>query len=305
MSTRFRFYQADVFTREPFAGNAVAVFPDADDLTVELMQKIARELNLSETAFVTGSAEATRRVRFFTPSCELPFAGHPTLGTWFVLATEGFVTFSSNGTTRFLQETAAGTLGVELECRDGVPGPVTMEQFSPRYAREIDDVATLERLLGMPPGAISRMPTPPQVVSTGLFQAIVPVESLAAVSAARVHAGLLTEFLRRYDTDCAMCFSLEAVAADCFAHCRVFAPGIGVAEDPVTGSAAGALGAYAVRQGLVRPEGGRASLKLEQGLELGRPGQVHVEVQTDDGGMATAVRVGGECVVVLEGEVRV
>lgn len=304
MSRRFRFYQADVFTREPFAGNAVAVFPDADDLPVELMQKIARELNLSETAFVTRSAEATRRVRFFTPSCELPFAGHPTLGTWFVLATEGFVRCDPEGTSRFSQETAAGTLGVELESRGGALGEVAMEQFPPQYGQEIDDVATLERLLGIPPGAIARMAMPPQIVSTGMFQAIVPVESLAALSAARVHTGLLAEFLRRYNTDCVMCFSLEAVAADCFAHCRVFAPGIGVSEDPVTGSAAGALGAYAVRHRLVQPVDGHVALQLEQGLELGRPGRIRVNLQVDGGGAAVAVRVGGECVVVLEGEVR-
>ena len=303
MTRRFRFYQADVFTREPFTGNAVAVFPDADELPIALMQKIARELNLSETAFVTRSAVATRRVRFFTPSCELPFAGHPTLGTWFVLAAEGFVPFERDGTTRFTQEIGAGTLGVELECRAGVVEQVTMEQFPPRFQRQIDDVATLERLLGIPSGAITGAGTAPQIVSTGMPQAIVPVASLSALSAARVHSGLLTEFLRRYETDCAMCFSLEAVAPECFAHCRVFAPGIGVAEDPVTGSAAGALGAYAVHRGLIDADGGRVSLLLEQGLELGRPGRVNVDIEMNESGMA--VRVRGACVVVLEGEVRV
>lgn len=304
MSRRFRFYQADVFTREPFSGNAVAVFPDAEEMPIALMQKIARELNLSETAFVTRSAVATRRVRFFTPSCELPFAGHPTLGTWFVLATEGFVPFERDGTTRFTQEIGAGTLGVELEGRAGGVEHVTMDQLPPRFERQVDDLATLERLLGIPSGAITKTATAPQIVSTGIPQAIVPVASLSALSAARVHSGLLTEFLRRYGTDCAMCFSLEAVAAECFAHCRVFAPGLGVAEDPVTGSAAGALGAYAVHQGLIEADGGRVSLLLEQGLELGRPGRVNVEVQIkESGGMA--VRVRGECVVVLEGEVRV
>jgi len=304
VSGRFRFYQADVFTREPFSGNAVAVFPDADGLPSSLMQKVARELNLSETTFVTASETATRRVRFFTPSREIPFAGHPTLGTWFVLLTEGFVPFAPDGGNRFNQEMAAGTVGVELACRGGVVEHVTMEQFPPRFERQIDDVATLERLLGVPSGAISATGIPPQVVFTGMPQAIVPVQSLAALSGARVHAGLLTEFLRRYDTECAMCFTREAVAEDCFAHCRVFAPGLGVAEDPVTGSAAGALGAYAVQQKLVEVDRGRVSLRLEQGLEVGRPGVVHVELDVDGAGCATAVRVRGECVIVMEGEVR-
>lgn len=303
---RYRFYQADVFTREPFAGNAVAVLPDAEGLTADVMQKIARELNLSETSFVTPSTVATRHVRFFTPVSEIPFAGHPTLGTWFVLAASGRVPLSGEGSTIFTQEVGAGVLPVEVLSRGDEVERVVMTQGPPVFGPVLEDLVTLERVLGLPPGQIAAQPTAPQIVSTGLPQLMVPVGSLATLSGARVHSGMLAEFLRPYQTDCAMCFSLEAVDDSSDAHCRMFAPGLGVPEDPGTGSAAGALGAYLVKHGIVPgTPGRRVSLTFEQGLELGRPSRIEVELTMDGGGEPCVVRVGGSCVLVLEGEVRV
>src|SRR6185503_5812283 len=128
-----RFYQLDVFTRTPLKGNALAVFPDARELSTETMQAIAREMNLSETTFVTASDKATKRVRFFTPGNELPLAGHPTIGTWWLLAERGLIDVPAAGDIRLTQETGAGVLPVRVSLADRRPTRVTMTQADPQF----------------------------------------------------------------------------------------------------------------------------------------------------------------------------
>lgn len=306
--TAYAFYQIDVFADVPYRGNPAAIFPDAEGLTTEQMQQIARELNLSETAFVTASDVATRRVRFFTPATEIALSGHPTLGTWFVLGTTGVIDINPNGVTELTQEIGAGVLPVRIDAKDGEITKVVMTQGTPSYGEVLDELATdrLEQILGVPPGEITGGRPRPQIVFAGVRQLIVPVSSMASLSSAQPHQGALATFLREYRTDTVMCFSQESVDPAHAAHCRVFAPALGVPEDPVSGSAAGALGAYLVKCHVYQPnETGWTRMVFEQGLEVGRDGRIDVHVRTDERGEPSEIRVGGRCVLVLDGHLRV
>ena len=299
-----RFHQLDVFTRTPLTGNALAVFPDATGLTAETMQALAREMNLSETTFVLPSDAATRRVRFFTPTAEIPLAGHPTIGTWWLLAELGLVDTPGDGEHRFTQETGAGVLPVSIVTAEGRPVEVTMVQARPEFRDTVEDLDALADALGGGADLISPAPVP-QVVSTALPQLMVPISSLAALRAlpSGGGGGSLAAFLRRHGTDCAMCYSMEAESPDATVHCRMFAPALGVPEDPATGSAAGALGAYLAHHGIIRATDAGARVVVEQGLEIERPSRIAVTVRTAENG-ALHVEVGGTAVTVIEGEVR-
>lgn len=299
-----RFYQLDVFTHTPLAGNPLAVFPDAEGLDAATMQALAREMNLSETTFVLPSASATRRVRFFTPAAEIPLAGHPTIGTWWLLAELGALAdLLPNGTGRVTQETGRGVLPVDLTLADGRPVEVVMTQAAPVYGPTVDDRAELAAAVGGDGTTLADGPAP-QVVSTALPQLMAQVTSRAAL--ARLPSGgtglALRDLLRRLGTDCVMLFALTG-RNDPTAYCRMFAPGLAVPEDPATGSAAGALGAYLVRHGLVQPAAGATNLLFEQGIEIGRPSRIGVGVRTDAGGTITEVTVGGTAVQLIAGDV--
>ena len=301
----YRFYQIDVFTRTPLAGNALAVFPDAEGLAPRQMQALAREMNLSETTFVLPSDVATRRVRFFTPTAEIPLAGHPTIGTWWTLAELKRLHLPPDGRGTVTQETDAGVLPVHITVVGGRPTEVTMVQAQPQFGAIVEDVAALAEALGGDAGIIADHPRP-QVVSTALPQLMVPIASLQALSALPVGGtgGRLVELLRRYGTDCVMLYSTETTAPDATVHCRMFAPGLGVAEDPATGSAAGALGAYLVRHEAIARPRDPARIVVEQGIEIGRPSRITVTVAQRPDGAIDEVRVGGEAITVIEGEVR-
>ncbi len=301
---RYRFSQIDVFTDRRLAGNALAVFPDAAGLDPAEMQALAREMNLSETTFVLASDRATRRVRFFTPTAEIPLAGHPTIGTWWTLAERGIIDLPQDGVTQVTQETGAGVLPVSIRTVGGRLAEVIMVQARPEFGPSVSDVATLGAALGGEFDLVASEPAP-QVVSTALPQLMVPVTSLPALQAlpSGGRGGDLATLLRTLGTDCAMCFARETVAPDATVHCRMFAPGLGVPEDPATGSAAGALGAYLVRHGLVAPTGRSARIVVEQGLEIARPSRINVEVDVAPDGTITEVRVGGQAITVIEGEV--
>ena len=302
---RYRFYQIDVFTRIPLAGNALAVFPDAEGLSAPQMQALAREMNLSETTFVLPSAVATRRVRFFTPTAEIPLAGHPTIGTWWTLAELGRVPLPADGSGTVTQETGAGVLPVHIRVAGGQPTEVTMVQAQPQFAAMVEDLPALAEALGGGPGLIADQPAP-QVVSTALPQLMVPIRSLEALSSLPVGGagGRLVDLLRRYGTDCAMLYTTETTSPEATVHCRMFAPGLGVAEDPATGSAAGALGAYLVRHGAIGVSQDSTRIVVEQGIEIGRPSRITVTIAVRQDGAIDEVRVGGEAITVIEGEVR-
>jgi trans-2,3-dihydro-3-hydroxyanthranilate isomerase len=291
MSRRFPYVQVDVFTSRPLEGNALAVFTDARGLSDAEMQALARETNLCETTFVLPRDAATerergRRVRIFTIREELPFAGHPTLGTATVLrgaGSEGLVELDLNvGKIPVRFTTSADGLAFgEMQQRD--------PEFGPRHDRQ--EVA---RATGLKPDDIAD-DLPIQTVSTGMAFTIVPVRTLAAMRALRPDLQVASEYLERSGGKFFYFVSRETVDKTARLHARmIFYNG----EDPATGSAAGCTAAWMVAHGVARPE---ESAIIEQGIEIMRPSRLVVRAGRQ-GDRIVTVRVGGNSVEVMRGE---
>lgn len=298
-----KFYQADVFTDEPFGGNPVAVIPDAEGLNDDRLQQIAREMNLSETVFVFPPTDkaAVVRLRIFTPTQEIPFAGHPVLGTFFILAALRMIPVKES-VTRVMQECNIGLFPVELHAEDGRVERVVMTQPKPEFlgpVEETEDLYKVASALGLSKHVIADTKWPIEVVSTGLPVMIVPVRTLTAVRSIRPDASAIMDVCRRFGANGIMAFTTVTVEPSATVHTRMFAPSIGILEDPATGSASGALGAYLVQNGVV-DVAPRTEIISEQGYAIDRPSKIFVQVDSDDD-IIQSVKVGGECVMVVEG----
>ena len=298
-----KFYQADVFTLQPFGGNPVAVVPEAEGLTDDQLQQIAREMNLSETVFVFPPTDkaAVVRLRIFTPTQEIPFAGHPVIGTFYVLAELGLLP-TNESVTRFLQECNIGLYPVELHAKEGRIVRVVMTQPKPEFLgalEETEDLYKVAGALGLSKFVIAEAKWPIEVVSTGLPVMIVPVRTLTAVRSIRPDASAITDVCRRFGANGIMVFTTVTVEPFASVHTRMFAPSIGILEDPATGSASGALGAYLVQNGVVEV-GPTTEIIAEQGYEIDRPSRILIQVESDDD-VIQNVKVGGHCVMVAEG----
>jgi trans-2,3-dihydro-3-hydroxyanthranilate isomerase len=298
-----KFYQADVFTQQPFGGNPVAVFPDAKGLSDEELQQIAREMNLSETVFVLPPTDpaAVVRLRIFTPTQEVPFAGHPVVGTMHVLAQLGLVA-TPEPVTRVVQECNIGLFPVDLHTKNGKVTRVVMTKPTPQFLETIDDTEDLYKVagaLGIVKNTIVDSKWPLEVVSTGLPVLIVPVRTLTAVRSINPDPSAIVDLCGRYGANGIMAFTTITVEPFANIHARMFAPAIGIPEDPATGSASGALGAYLVQHGIV-DVGPTTEIVIEQGYEVERPSRILVQVESDDDAIQT-VKVGGQCVMVIEG----
>jgi trans-2,3-dihydro-3-hydroxyanthranilate isomerase len=305
----------DVFTARAFCGNPLAVFPEADDLSDAEMQQIAREMNLSETVFVRtpGDARALRRLRIFTPTTELPLAGHPVVGAWNALARAEFggivkAPESGDGVVRVLQELGVGVLPVDIEFQNGEPSRVVMTQG--RFvagAAVTDDAerAEIARSIGLTVDDLDAA-LPIQTMATGIQTLAVPVRSLDALGRCEVESSLVTRIITRAEAFSLYAFTGETFeAGDRAAHARLFAPAGGIMEDPATGSAAGSLGAYLVHHAALdrthRDEDGSYKFTIEQGDFMKRASRIGVEIEGTANSVST-VRVGGESVVVATGE---
>jgi trans-2,3-dihydro-3-hydroxyanthranilate isomerase len=312
----YRFVQLDVFTDQAFAGNPLAVFPESEGLTDERMQQIAREMNLSETVFVMPPEDdqALRRLRIFTPTSELPFAGHPVVGTWFCLAREGVVPIPENGIgwTEVRQEVGIGVLPVAIEFKEGEPARVVMTQGKFEIRSEIDDgqeQAEIARALGLAREDLDET-LPIQAVSTGNTMVMVPVRSLADLGRCKPNFSLLDEInarseLAKNNATGWYIFTRETIeVGEARAHARFFV-GMNIGEDPATGSAAGPLGGYLVHHDAagVDPVDGVYKFMIEQGDFIKRPSRIGLEVRGAPGKI-DEVRVGGTSVVIARGEVK-
>ncbi|MCP9495719.1 MAG: PhzF family phenazine biosynthesis protein [Pyrinomonadaceae bacterium MAG19_C2-C3] len=318
-----RFFQLDVFTKQAFHGNPLAVFPDAEsnaeNLDGETMQAIAREMNLSETVFVLSASDegALRRLRIFTPARELPFAGHPVVGTWNLLARPeaGNVVVApagGTGTVRVRQQLGIGVLPVEIEFEAGEPVRVVMTQgaFEIRTA-SISSVMQSDIIasLGLSVDEMDER-LPVQVVSTGIPFLIVPIATLDALGRCAVQGGMLGKLYENLGATGCLAFTRGTRDGNASqAHARMFAPADGIAEDPATGSACGALGGYLARHGALNKNtnnvGQAFNFVIEQGDFIGRPSRIEIEVtMSADGRRIECVRVGGSSVVIAEGMLR-
>ncbi|MGQ0666692.1 MAG: PhzF family phenazine biosynthesis protein [Nitrospiraceae bacterium] len=301
-----KFYQADVFTSQPFGGNPVAVIPDAQGLSDDQLQQIAREMNLSETVFVFPPTDpaAVARLRIFTPTQEIPFAGHPVVGAFFILAELGIVPVKES-VTRVMQECNIGLFPVELQADEGQVDQVVMTQPRPEFlgpVEETDDLYKVAMALGLSKHVIADTKWPVEIVSTGFPVLIVPVRTLTAVRSIVPDPSAIVELSRRFGVNGVMVFTTVTVEPFATVHARMFAPSIGIPEDPATGSAGGALGAYLVQNGVVEVAP-TTEIIIEQGYEIERPSRILVQVESDDD-MIQSVKVGGQCVMVAEGTLK-
>ncbi len=300
-----KFHQADVFTDEPFSGNPVAVLPDAQGLADEELQKIAREMNLSETVFVflPTDPKASAKVRIFTPKQEIPFAGHPILGTFYILGKLKRLPLTEPITSLFY-ECNIGVFPIELHVHKNDILRVVMTQPKPEFLGKVDSPDSLPEIakaLGMDKRAIADAKFPIEVVSTGLPVIIVPVRTLTAVRSIVPNPTAITELCRRHGANGIMVFTTVTVDEFSTVHTRMFASPIGILEDPATGSASGALGAYLVHNGVVEVAI-TTEIIAEQGYEMDRPSRIIIQVESDDD-MIQEVKVGGEVVMVIEGTI--
>jgi trans-2,3-dihydro-3-hydroxyanthranilate isomerase len=286
-----RIYELDVFTDTPYAGNPLAVITDGDGLSPRLMQAIAREMNLSETVFVQKptSNRALARLRIFTTTRELPLAGHPVIGTWFLLAQLGVVP-AQEGTVHVLQQTGAGILPVEIVFRAGRPERVTMTQKPAQFRPARFSRTALARALGLSLRDFDAS-LAPEFVSTGIFNLMVPLAQRAALAKIQMDVYALKKLMGN-----------TGVMSYCFAlgnRGRAFACGMlpwELNEDPATGSAAGSLGAYLVHH---KRLGIGKRLEILQGVEMGRPSEIDVEVREESGKLVP--RVSGSAMPIWEG----
>ena len=280
----------DAFTDEPFAGNAAGVVPDADGLTDSQMQAVANELGASETAFLTESDRADRRVRYFTPTTEVDLCGHATIALHAHLFEDGTI---DSGTHSL--ETNVGVLDIEVTD----DGTVWMTQDDPEVRRVDLDRERVADALGVDPAALADVGAdlPLAVASTGLPFLAVPVNFLEHVSGLDPDLGAVEAISREVDATGIYAFTFDALGVDSTLHGRMFAPAAGVPEDPVTGTASGAVGAY-LREFEAFEGELPEEMVFEQGHFVDRPGHVRVRV-------GEQVRVGGRAAVALDGELRV
>lgn len=298
--TSTRIFQVDSFTSTPFGGNPAGVVPDANGLTVSEMQFAAREMNLSETAFVLSpEAEgADFRVRFFTPGCEVPLCGHATIATFTVLCREGVIV---PGTPRVYQQTGAGVLPVDLLWKNNEIESVMMTQASPEFRPFEGDPGEILSALGLSTEDLERS-YPAGFASTGLWDLMLPLKGLAAMRKISPNHGELARINRAQGVVSTHVWCLETEETGHDLHVRNLAAAVDIPEDPVTGTANGALGAFLVHNGLVGCTPA-VTLTVEQGYEIDRKGLVRVEVAAS-AGKIERVRVGGTAVAVLSGTMR-
>jgi trans-2,3-dihydro-3-hydroxyanthranilate isomerase len=297
----YRYLHYDVFTARLFGGNQLAVFLDGRGLASDQMQAIAKEMNFSESTFVlppeTDGTDV--RVRIFTPGAELPMAGHPTIGTAFALARAGVTAPPAELVVFGL---GVGPTPVHLTWAGEGLSFAWMTQPGPTFGPELDLAERAASALRLPVAAITATGLPVQIVSCGVPYLIIPLRSRADVDAAMIDgngyaqlteaAGVSNEALYLFTTQ-------PGPTDSATVYTRMFGPGIGIPEDPATGSAAGPLGCYLVRHGVLDEEKAARIMNL-QGVRMGRPSVIHTAI-TASGTAISSVRVGGEAVLAGEG----
>lgn len=288
----YRYWVVDVFTSQPLEGNSLAVFPDASGLNDDMMQKIARELNLSETTFVLPARrpDCVADVRIFTPSKEMVFAGHPTIGTSFVLLEEGMV---SHGVDHFILEEKVGPVPIRVEL--GVRPLIWLGTPAIEYGRKFESAACAD-LLGV--GMSDLLDVAPQLVSAGNPTIFVAVKNKEIVDRALLDVRELEKLVGAHSEPvCVFVFAPTLEGA----YSRMFAPLYGISEDPATGSSTGPLASFMMRNGLTS---GAAERRLisEQGTKMGRRSILHVCIHGENG--TVGIDVGGYVTPLTEATMR-
>lgn len=300
----FEFKQIDAFTETPLQGNAAGVVLKAEGFTARLMQRIAKEMNLSETAFVVRRKEGQIfGVRFFTPEKEVNLCGHATIATFHALAGTGEIR-PSMPYAEVIQETKAGRLPVRIFFEQKKPKMVLMGQAKPRFRKARVAPGFLAKVLGTKISALDLDAGPIEMAFTGLWHLIVPMKNRPVIDQVKPHYRLLREMNQRMSVTTTHLFTLNPGRKGITSYTRDFAPAAGVDEDPVTGTANGALAAYLVKNDLVRHSSREVKMVFEQGNRFGRKGILHIQVSHRNGAVSE-VWVGGQAVTIMEGAVRI
>lgn len=287
MTDQRRALLVDAFTDTALSGNVAGVVPEAGGLTEEQMQAVARELGASETAFLRPSNDADRAIRFYTPTSDIDLCGHATIASFGHLYEAGEIT---SGTHTI--ETPVGFLDIEVT----EAGLVWMTQESPTVEEITVDLEELASVLDLPPAGVTGVELPVAVASTGLPFVVVPVTFLELLGDARPDMDVVEDFAARHDAAGIYAFTFDTISAESTLHARCFVPGAGIPEDPVTGTASGATGAY-LRQ-VDAFDSLPEEMRFEQGHFLDRPG--HVLVQARD-----EIRVGGQTTTAYDGSLTI
>ena len=291
----YRLYQIDSFTREKFTGNPAGVITNAEGLTDTEMQHIAREMNNSETAFVflADSGEYDVHVRFFTATREVPICGHATIAAHYARALENGL-----GSGRVLQKTGAGILPIDI-VKDGGDFRIVMTQGRIEFGAVLEGAerVLLARALGISEGDLLEN-HPIQIVSTGHSKVMTGIRSRELLDRLKPDMGLLADLSGRIGCNGFYVYTMDPEDAEILIQGRMFAPAIGINEDPVTGNANGPLGAYLVHHRLVPHNGSLFRFRIMQGEAIGRAGVMDVDVGIE-GGEPTVVRISGNAVVVF------
>ena len=294
---KIKLYQADAFTETLFRGNPAGVVLEADDLTDGEMLQIANELGNSETAFFSASSleDCDLRVRYFTPQKEVPLCGHATIAAHFVRAIK-----LGLEDTIVQTETNLGILPVEV-VRKNNSYEIIMTQSKPETIRDLskEEEEELIQALGLTGQDIDDYPI--QISSTGHSKVMVPLKKRKILHALAPDYNHLAELSERIACNGYHCFTFDAASSEALVHSRMFAPAIGINEDPVTGMANGALGVYLVNNELVAHNGIQLQFSSIQGESIGRTGRVDVIVDIEDD-RASRVRIKGKAVIVFEAE---
>ncbi len=297
-----RIYQVDSFTKEVFSGNPAGVVENAKGLTEDQMQKIAREMNCSETAFIHPPEDDSHdlRVRFFTPTTEVPICGHATVAAMYIYSRKVRADY-----TRILQKTGAGILPVLICREDDGDYKIVMTQGKPEVGPEITGEHRYNMLSGLGITADDldcRFPI--AISSTGHSKVMIGIKSRDVLNSLKPNMAALTRISEEIGCNGYFVFTFDSDDPEILSHGRMFAPAIGIDEDPVTGNANGPLGAYLIHYGLVDHDGFRFRFKGKQGEAIERPGIVEVDV-TIKGDRPVQVEIGGDAVVVFEGEIKI
>lgn len=284
--------KVNAFTESLEGGNPAGVVLDSPDLTDEQMKHISKVLSVSETAFVFPSKKADYKIRFLSPDVEVDLCGHATIATFFTMALEGV--FSQNINTVIIQETKSGVLPVDIYFSDETVDRVMMTQATPRYKDICLDISILADSLNISVDEIDNS-LPKQIVSTGLFTLPLCVKSFDILKAINPDFEKIKKLCSRFGVGSFHLFTFDTIESNSTYHARNFAPVYGVNEDPVTGTANGAVCSYLLKNKIVKDR----NLICEQGDIMGRPGRVFVEIDIDE------VKVGGKARIVEEIEINV
>ena len=292
------YHLLDVFTSEPFGGNPLAVFPNADGIDTATMGRIANELNLSETTFIQSPKNPASdcTVRIFTPKREIPMAGHPTIGTAYAILKNGIL--KPKHASHLLLDEGVGQIKVDIDETNATSLKLMMNQPKPTFF-ECLDKATIASTLSLQTEEIDS-DLPVQIVSCGMPFIIVPLKSMESVKRAVPRPDLMSLKLADQRSQEILIYSKETVRPESDLHCRMFAPRFGVPEDPATGSAHGPLGSYLFKHDQFRA----GKLTSEQGYEMGRESEIILEIRGNENEI-TNVIVGGNSVEMGSGSIRI